>query len=294
MARSMLGEKDEQRGSAKNHPVETNHLLALIRGQHLDNETFVRQHLAECARCKQNYAELWQTSRTLDVLGQMARYQRYPEFSSAQTLVKVRQNASRQHASPYRLPLRGVSLPAMILLVIMGIVIMVAWALMQIGIMANPWSQTKIQSYVITSPTSQSGIVGHGLSPTPYPTGTTTEEPGSTAKAISGATALPWPTATVSSRPRILSCSQRMYYVGLCGYDFTAGDTVTVRVFYQGQQPRYFSVRVRPSGFFEIDIDTRGCAKVPFAAYAADTTSNPPVYSNSLMYLSAPGCPGSS
>lgn len=298
MARSMLGEKDEQRGSAKNHPVESNHLLALIRGQHLDNETFVRQHLAECARCKQSYAELWQTSRTLDVLGQMARYQCYPELSSAQTLVKVRQSASRQHASPYRLPLRGVSLPAMILLIIMGIVIMVAWALMQIGIMANPWNQPKLQSYVITSPTSQSGIVGHGLSPTPYPTRTTSEESGATetavATALSGVTAVPSPTATMPSRPHILSCSQRMYYVSICGYGFTPGDIVTLKVFYQGQQPGSFFARVRSSGFFQVEIDTYSCARMPFAAYAADTMSNPPVYSNSLMYLYAPGCPGSS
>jgi hypothetical protein len=287
MGRSMLGKKDAHRGSTKNHPVETNHLLALIRGQHLNNETFVREHLEECDRCKQNYAELRQTSRTLDVLEQMARYQRYPELSAVQTLMKVRQSPSRRHARTYRMPLRGVSLPAVVLLIIMVIAIMVAWALMQFGVMGNLWSQPKVQKYVINGSTAPSGIVGHGLTPTPFPTQSTT--PGVTVRG----TATPSPSTTLSG-PHILGCSQHKYVVSICGYDFTPGDIVTLKVFYLKQrEPGTLSTRVLRSGSFEINISTSFCLNVPFAVYATDTMSRSPVYSNTLLDLSAPGCHGS-
>ncbi len=169
MASSMLGKKDESPGSKRNHPVDAGHLLAIIRGQHLDNEAFVRQHLTDCERCRQDYAELMQTSRMLEVLEPMARYQRYPELSPVQVLVKSRQSAFQQRSSQYRLPMRGVSLPAAVILVIMAIAIVIALALVQVGKLPAPWHLPRGGSPIATNPALINEVQGHQPSPTVKP-----------------------------------------------------------------------------------------------------------------------------
>ena len=97
----------------------------------------MRQHLAECAQCRRNFASLKQVSGTLDVLGQMARYQEYPELSSSRMLAKIEERSVQRPSSAQPRSVRWVSLPVAILLVILPLAIMVALALRQFGVVTD-------------------------------------------------------------------------------------------------------------------------------------------------------------
>src|SRR5437764_14360914 len=126
----------------KEHP-EDSILLAYIRRQQVEDHLKISQHIdvEQCPRCLRKYSELAQISATLDVLGQMAHYQRYPELSAERTFAYVQQKAAGkrnplpaylQRASnqqrPRKSAIRLVSLPAAFGLTILFTVVMLVLA----------------------------------------------------------------------------------------------------------------------------------------------------------------------
>ncbi len=71
-------------------------MIAIIQGQHLEDSPTIQQHLCDCPQCQQRLFELSQTNRTLDVIGQMARDQRYPELSPERVLVYARHGIQKK------------------------------------------------------------------------------------------------------------------------------------------------------------------------------------------------------
>lgn len=294
MASSTLGNRDEYPGTKKNHPVDTSHLLAIIRGQHLDNEAFVRRHLTECEQCRQSYAELMQTSRMLDVLGPMARYQRYPELSPVQVLVKARQSAPQQRSSSYRLPLRGVSLPVAVILIIMAIAIVIALALVQIGKLPAPWYLPRNGSLIATNPALINEVQGHQPPPAAHPTQIATDEPMNVSPVV---TASPAPTSTVLAGPTIVACSAQQDLkndlLDICGSAFNPGDLVSLYLqTYYRKQPLQLSpaYRVNDRGKFTGKLSVYWCLFTSIHIYAADAKSYPFAISNTLNKVSVAVC----
>jgi hypothetical protein len=297
MASSTLRNQDGYPGTKKNHPVDAGHLLAIIRGQHLDNEAFVRQHLTECEQCRQSYAELMQTSRMLDVLGPMARYQRYPELSPVQAPVKARQSAPQQRSSSYRLPLRGVSLPVAVIPIIMAIAIVIALALVQIGKLPAPWYLPRNGSLIATNPALINEVQGHQPSPAAHPTQIATDVPGVTVTVPPVVTARPSPTSIASTKPFIEACKtiveERYQVTAICGYHFPPEDKVTL---YLSIYPNLKAIPLKPqtlvnrSGYFVYNSQDSFCMLDSVTIYAVDMMSKPPV--NVVLYnISPPGCP---
>jgi anti-sigma factor RsiW len=292
MASSLSGKKDRYRGSDRNHAVDTGLLLALIRGQHLDNEAFVRQHLAECAECRRNYASLKQTSGTLDVLGQMAGYQDYPELSSSRMLVKaeeysVRRLSGAQQRSMQR-SIRWVSLPVAIILVILTLAIMIALALRQFGVVTDPRNPLFGVPHVATNSVFSGGIAQHEPSPT------------RTLNTTSGATVTPSPSSTTQSGPTIEVCSnqpnQKTHTLYICGSGFTPGDKVALRFsIHRFSMQLAPTAKVNKNGTFSVGLRLWGslCFYASGEIYAEDVTSDTPIQSNKLRGTSFPGCSGS-
>ncbi len=296
MASSILGKKDEYPGSKKNHPVDAGHLLALIRGQYLDNEAFVRQHLTECERCRRDYAELMQTSRMLEVLGPMARYQRYPELSPVQVRVKARQSVPKQRSSSYRLPARGVSLPVAVILIIMAIAIVIALALVQIGRLPAQWYLPRGGSLIATNPALINEVQGHQPSPATNPTRIDTDKPGVTVTVSPFVTVTPSSTSIASTKPYIEACKtiveDRYPVTAICGYHFPPEDKVTL---YLSIYPNLRGMPLKPqvsvdgSGYFIYNSRNSFCMFDSVTIYAVDMMSKPPV--NVVIYnVSPPGC----
>lgn len=73
------------------HPADDT-MLAYIRRQIPEGELRIRieRHSLECSRCWYRLSELEQTTRTLDVIGQMVGDQRYPELSPVRVLASAR------------------------------------------------------------------------------------------------------------------------------------------------------------------------------------------------------------
>ena len=291
MASSTLGNRDEYSGTKKNHPVDAGHLLAIIRGQHLDNEAFVRQHLTECEQCRQDYAELMQTSRMLEVLGPMARYQRYPELLPVQVLVKARQSVPQQRSSSYRLPARGVSLPVAVILVIMALAIVIALALVQTGKLPAPWYLPRGGNLVATNPALVAGVKEHQPSPTAHRTQISTGMPGGTVTATLS------PTSIVLARPTIVVCPAQQdlknHLLDICGSDFTPGDQVSLylRTYYRKQPLQLTQAyRVNDLGNFMGKLNIIWCLFPSTSIYASDAKSYPSAISNTLNNVSRPGC----
>ena len=309
MASSSLGQKNRYRGSDRNHPVDTGLLLALIRGQHLDNEAFVRQHLAECAQCRQNYASLKQISGTFDVLGQMAGYQNYPELSSSRMLAEIEERSVRRPSGAFsfanyfigiirkvgerfvqrpsgaqRRSVRWVSLPVAIILVIMTLAIMIALALRQFGVVTNLSSPLFGVPHVATNTVLPEGIAQHQLSPTP----TLNTTPDVTVS----------PSSTTQSGATIMVCTnqpnQRWHILNICGSDFTQGDKVTLYLKFGRFKPSVplGTARVNKSGNVKFSLWGDQCQYAQGSIYAQDETSNPRVRSNTLSINSVPGCGG--
>lgn len=291
MASSILGKKDEYPDSKRNHPVDAGHLLAIIRDQHLDNEAFVRQHLTECEWCRQGYAELMQTSRMLEVLGPMARYQRYPELASVQVLVKVRQSIPLQRSSSYSLPARGVTLPVAVILIIMAIAIVIALALVQIGKLPAPWYLPRDGSLITSNPALINELKQHQPSPTLYPTQISTGVPGGSITATLS------PTSTVLAGPTIAVCPVQRdlkdHLLDICGSDFTPGDRVWLYLqTYYRKLPLQLTQAYRVSnlGNFTGKLHIYWCVFASIGIYASDAKSHPFAISNTLNNVFVPGC----
>ncbi|HEV2583942.1 MAG TPA: hypothetical protein VGT44_24015, partial [Ktedonobacteraceae bacterium] len=258
-----MEKQHEQRDPGKNHPVDTGHLLALIRNQHFENEAFVSQHLAHCARCQQNYATLIQTSKTLDVLGQIAQSQRYPELTTAQLMKNARlgysqrrfsgRRAARYAYDGTRSPMRLMSLPFALALILLTIVIMITLALVGIGKISQQLNGSGNNVHTGTNPFS-TGIVAQ--MPTPSTTPVLTLTP--------GAVSQPTLTATSSAARFISNCTtpfdKAHHFLDICGSNFTPGDKVSLLVAYFSRPAQPFiTVKVSASGTFDDRVYIPSC-----------------------------------
>ncbi len=315
MAGNLLKAWHTHGGQEKGYHVDSNMLLALVRGQKLEDEARARQHLSVCEKCQQAYVELTQTSRMLDALGQMARYQRYPELQSGAILARAQKRMPRKSTRSSRSYTRGstwhwVSLPvALIIMLLMTIAIVLAFTLVQFGDV--PFSPGELfgKPVINVSPPAP-GVVQHGITPTVIPTrgGSITPVPGklptlgpATVPAVTPTTTptVPVtlsPTATMSTLPYIAVCTPPGDYAAhildVCGYNFKPSDEVQLIVSAPAyRQPVQFQpMTVNSYGEFTYRWRIWSCRFDPVAVYAKDATSTPATYSNTLENITTAGC----
>lgn len=324
MAGNSVGTNTTRGGQDKGYHVESSHLLALIRNQRFEGDGRARAHLAVCERCQRAYVEQARTSRTLDVLGQMAHYQRYPELQSRAILVRAqesvpgRMSRSREQSvrGAYRSDrsrgsLRLVSIPVGMIIALATVVMVLAFTFAKLG------GMPMLQGPFITNNTpmpSAPGVQPHQTPPTAVPThvasttvppvGTTlsptnaeptvTDTTGTTpTPPIAGTT----PTPTVPTAPdSIYNCTTNSdlakNILDICGNNFTPGHKVqlviTALVF---KHPiTFWAVTVDVHGQFTYRWYVWSCKWDPITAYVKDISSTPPVVSNTLDNLTTPGC----
>jgi hypothetical protein len=300
MASRLSGNRGKYRAPGRHHPVDAGLLLALIRGQRLENEAFVRQHLAACEQCRQVYAGLEQTSRTLDVLEQVARYQRYPELSLETVQARARQSPARRpirvqgaapvkfdQPRPQRSSMRWVSLPVAIVLILMTVVIVIALALVQfnsVDVLRFPSGSGRP---AVISPVSSTGTGLQPLRPSPTQgvgaTGTTTVTPS--------------PASTKPTGPYIAGCPtpyRQDFDVAVCGYLFPAGDSVELYVatYANSKLTPLFKTTVNKNGQFLFNWRVIWCRDDPTVVFAVDRTSSSVINSNKLTDLYVRRCFG--
>lgn len=309
-------------GQDKGYHVENSRLLALIRNQRFEGDGRARAHLAVCEQCQRAYVEQAQTSRTLDVLGQMARYQRYPELQSRAILARAQESQAGRLSRPRlqasrsaygsRASIRWASLPVAMIMLLMTVVVVVTFALAQFGTLPFlpgaghgrlfPYSPTvlPLQRHTIT-PTAG---VTKAVPATVPPVGTTPSpanaEP--TATDTTGTTPTP-PVAETSPTPTVPTAPDSIYncttnsdlaknILDICGNNFTPGHkaqlVITALAF--NHPIAFWAVTVDAYGQFTYRWYVWNCKWDPITAYVKDISSTPPVVSNTLGNLSTPGC----
>lgn len=310
MASSMLGNKGTRRGEPGKHPIDRSILLAFIRSQHIENEAGVKRHLSECSLCQQQYIELKQTSRTLDVAAQMALCQRYSEQSASEMLEQIQQGKRRRTArerqravsqpaidlgmrsKPFVYsrpsPLRWVSVPVALALFCVTIVIVLAFAF------------SRFTSAPISPFGGPNGTVveKHPVVPVSVPAqqASPTQAPVLTPSAITD-TATP----TNTTEPTISDCTspndRRAQRLVICGTNFPAGDKISLILImpHGHSQPSFVNIgKVNASGGFTYKwIFAGNCSLVPITIAAVDKT-NSLISSNPLTNLSVLGCSSNS
>ncbi len=238
----------------------------------------MRQHLAGCAWCQKSQSELIRISNTLDVIGQMAQIQRYPELPTAYLMKNARLGYSQRRFSGRRAahfaydgtrsPLRLVSLPVALLLVLFTLA-MIALALV---------GYNKI-SHQISGPGSNlntgTNAVGGGVvarMPTQVVTGT----PGGSSQPTTGMSAGSISDCTTSA-------DKARHMLDICGSKFDPGDKISLIVVNNsGQGEPYNAGKVNASGAFVARLDFSTCKDGPLSIYAKDITGKPPLDSNAL------------
>src|SRR5215471_83289 len=128
--------------NVKKHP-EDSILLTYLRGQELEVRSSVIQHINEekCPRCLQKLNELKEVSATLDVLGNMRSYQRYPELSVIDTYAHMQNavNGVNYRQRPRKSAVRWISVPVAFGLAILFTMSMLVFANLS-GTSLNPSS----------------------------------------------------------------------------------------------------------------------------------------------------------
>ncbi len=324
MASNTVGTNNTRGSQEKGYHVDTSHLLALIRNQRFEGEGRARAHLAVCEQCQRAYVVQAQTSRTLDVLGQMAHYQRYPELQSRAILVRAqesvpgRMSRSREQSArgAYRSgrsrgSLRLVSIPVGMIIALATVVMVLAFTLAKLG------GMPMLQGPFITNNTpmpSAPGVQPHQTPPTAVPThvapttvppvGTTPSPTNAEPTVIdtTGTTPTP-PIAVASPTPTVPTAPDSIYncttpkdlaqnILDICGNNFIPGHkaqlVITALAF---KHPiAFWAVRVDVHGQFTYRWYIWSCKWDPITAYVQDISSTPPVVSNTLGNLTLPSC----
>ena len=309
MVRNTSEKRDVQGGSGGEHP-ENSSLLAFLRGQQLEDSERIRLHLVHCTQCQQSYANLSHESKSLDILSQMSRYQRYPELSPALILRQIQRGAQKQsiwsslawrtvnRPRPKKSAVRLVSLPVAfgVGLLCMTVIIVLAYTFAHF--VSVPPLPGVLTSGMSDNQPNQASVAQH--QPTPSPTQVVTAMPALTATTITTVTGSPTATPGKSNhRPSISDCSAKLgsaqYPLVICGSNFNPGDTVTVKeyVFWNKFGTIDTYVTVDANGKFTDYLKIISC-KITFLAFIAeDTVSNPVVDSNTLVENPMWGCSGS-
>ena len=272
------------------HPEDSG-LLAYIRRQQFEDQSKIDQHIAieRCPRCLHRCSELEQVSKTLDVLGRMPPYQRYPELSVARMYAHV-QGANRRtflqaylhrinnRQRPRKSAMRLVSLPAAFALAILFTVGMLVFA----GLSGVPLIPRSSQGGTSPSQSDSTGVAPQFASPTP--------DLALTATANANATA-------IASRPYIQVCSTpadiaRSRLV-ICGYNFEPGHEVSLIVTFSRRGPvTRHPVLVNKQGEFQDSWYVHYCRYLPEAIVAYEV-DNVKVSSHALVKIFFAACPTS-
>lgn len=287
--------QDEYRDAGNTHPVDASLLLAVICGQHLENEAFVRQHLASCVRCQEDYARLQQTCATLDVRRQMTRYQRYPELPVSQLMDNARQGYSQRrfsgrraarYANTSRSSVMRLAVPAGVLIALMAI-IMIALAVEITKFVPHPTSPGGgiHRSPGLSSPTT-------GVAPMPTP------QPGSklVITVTPGVTATTSPKGTPAREPTgyIYDCTPetpiKYNFLKICGQNFRPGTRVILfAAGASGQAMPIASGPVDQSGAFSTRLSLPPCLSGTVTIYVEEITGRRLAQSNTLT-VTLQGC----
>ena len=276
------------------HP-EKSSLLAFLRGQRLEDQECIRLHLTRCSQCQETCADLSQSSKPLDILNQMSRFQRYPELSPVVILMQAQRNAQKQsirsqlvnRPRPKKSAVRLVSLPVAFAvgLLCMTVIIVLAYTLAHfVPLPSLPgtlhWGITPNQS-------NPGGLVQPQPSPMPSPTQTATVTGSPTPTGMSGI-----------HGPNIVVCSTaddiKNYRLVICGSNFEPKDKVELFETLIPNKPAVVrgSITVKTKGEFRIVLYIFRCSDVPLAIVAEDVSSKPLVFSNKLTNITMSSCLG--
>lgn len=281
----------------KEHP-EDSLLLAYVRRQQLEDRLSIDRHIdvEQCPRCRHTCDELAQTSATLDVLGQMAAYQHYPELSAATTFSHVQSAANKQNPlrayvhwaanqqRPRKSIVRLISLPVAFGLALLCVVLVLASHWPGGLLMTGP-------SQGGTSPSQSNATAVQEQHTTPTPDLALT----AAARASSSPTPALTPTASPGSQPYLEVCSTpadiAQSRLVICGFNFEPGHEVSLVVDTSGKRPfMQRPVLVDKQGEFQDGWYVYYCRDLPVAIFAEDMTAGTD-YSYTPVNISFADCP---
>lgn len=272
-------------------------LLAFIREQCAAHEkNRINEHLLTgCASCNRLYAELKQTSNTLNYLNSMPRYLFYPELQSNQLLLhaqrgvpltsmwtgkrkrrfQVRQVAGRQQERGAGLRIFRLSFPVAfgLLLTFMTVAVVLAYTIA--SFVRLPFLLPGQSSNHIYPLQNQPTITRHQPTPTVTVAVTITPSP--------GVTVSPGPTLapTIIEGAKLTVCSPSQYpdsIILICGHGFKGVNKVWLEVGYHGSNSlkTFGPYPVSSAGEFRVPvIISFSCRNSSVIVYAANKKQQP-------------------
>lgn len=278
--------------------LEDSILLAYLRRQQLEDRLRLRisRHIdvEQCPRCRHKLSELAQVSATLNVLGHMPPYQRYPELSVADTFARVQRAANKRtplqaylhristRQRPRKSVVRLISLPAAIALTILFTVVIVFANLSGVSWISGPFKGGTSSSQNIST-----AVAPHQSTPTPDLALTATANAGTSMT----------PTASPVTGPYIEVCSTpadvAQLRLVICGHNFEAGHKVTL----VATSPEWVSIQQRVAlvdkqGTFQVWWYVYNCRNLPTTIFAYEIgNGNAKPISTKLQNISFAGCP---
>ena len=276
--------------NGKEHPGD-GILLAYVRQQQLDDRPAISQHIEidRCPRCRHRCNELAEVSATLDVLGQMAQYQSYPELSTASIYTHVQKAASKSNPlqaylhrasnreRPRKSAVRLVSLP-----IALGLALLCAMLVL---------------ARLTVIPLLPGSFLGHtspgqnNVPPVPVQLSTPTPDLTATAKANASLTPTPSPAPQANLQVCSTPADIAQSHLVICGYNFVPGHKISLIVNVAGKQPvTRRPVTVDQQGKFQDKWYIYNCRNVPAGIFAFDTTTMN-AYPFTLVSISFGACP---
>jgi hypothetical protein len=272
-------------------------LLAYLRRQQLEDHLRLRisRHIdvEQCPRCRHKLNELAQVSTTLNVLGRMSSYQRYPELSVADTYARVQRAANKRtplqaylhragnQQRPRKSAVRLASLPAAFGLTLLFTIVMV-FAIANLP--GTSWNSRSFKSGTSSNQNIATVVESHHSTPPPDPA------LAATANARTSIT----PTISPVTGPYMEVCSTpadiAQWRLVICGHNFDPGDKVTLvalgKMFIW--QP---NLPVDKQGNFQVGWNIGTCGNLPTAIYAYEIeTVHQKPFSVKLQDISFAGC----
>lgn len=266
------------------HP-EKHILLAFIRQQTLEDREQVAEHLSGCKACQEIVGQLERDIALLDAFRQATPYRYYPMLTPAHILAhaqggvpkRTRWLMRKQHAGTRLGYSRRVGFGVARLSNVATIFSLVVLIAVTLVVLTYVRPSLSINNLYKGGSSFVTGVAPRKPSPTAQPARTATLP---SATASSG--------GTPGTQAKIAVCSTAAdianYRLVICGYNFQAGDRVTLMVFTSSKIIRY-PVTVNPHGQFSVS-GPLNCRSMPLAIIAIDTSDKPPVYSNMIMTIS--------
>lgn len=261
------------------HP-EDSLLLAYLRKQQLEDDLNISQHIdvEKCSSCIQKLNELKQVSTTLDVLGEMRSYQRYPELSVADTYARMQStanpripakaamNGANHQQRPRRSAVRLISVPAAFGLAILFTMAMLVFAnlsgrsLIPLSLDGGTSPSQNILTVVV--PPHSTLTPGINLTDTAIVT------PNGSSEGV--------------KEPQIIVCSTSANIVQgrliICGSNFDSIHKAILVVYVPGKRPIWLrNIPVDKLGKLQIGWKIVDCGNLPTIIYAYEVTSSKPI-----------------